>query len=376
MLSSLRVLADSKILREPPRPVALRQKGYDDAFDFRTVFYDVFYMADKKTVRLIGPPLFNFADYLNEESFTCSKGNAPVKAESHLHRAVTYVDLQFAEDVETLFLDAGNLGRFQLPVRENQADFFEGERVVLTMIKFDPLVWVKDWAEFYVRHHGATAIVIYNNQALDYTSTEIEEALSQVEGLNKYAVIDWAFPYGPQAGASGLWDSAYCQAGALEHARWFYLQRARSVLNHDIDELVVCQNDVSIFEEIERSSTGYLWYSSVWTSKPLAHEEAPPALERRHKHYWYYGNLFFAKKPPWESPGGGKWGAVPQKCPLDAQWQVHEIVNMACDKTLSAPIFFRHFRDMNTQWKVKRDAAMKGYHVDNDLLAAYKKIGW
>lgn len=375
-VASLCLAPDSDILRASPRPVELRQDGYDEAFDFRTVFYDVFYMDDRKTVRLIGPPLLNFSDYISEQSFTALGGAMPVRAEIRHLKLAMCIELEFAEDVHGLVLNAGALGKFQSTIRENCNSFFADERMVLTMIKFDPLVWVSDWAEFYVRHHGATAIVIYNNQAPDYNKVDIEAALSKVPGLKKFAVVNWAFPYGPQGGGSGMWDSAFCQSGALEHARWFYLQNARSVLNQDIDELVVCQNGASIFEVLEQSTTGYLWYSSVWTSRPVPKGGEPAILGRRHRDYTHYGNLFFSRQLPWIQRGGSKWGVVPEKCSPNAQWRTHEIDNMLCDKEASAPIFYRHFRDMNTQWKAKRNTPMKAYHRDEDLLEAYRKIGW
>lgn len=375
-LSSLRLSANSDVLRDRPRPAALRQDDYDTVFDFRTVFYDVFYLGDQKTVRLIGPPFMNFSDYISAQGFTCDKGRKPVRADSYRRDVVSYIDLEFEEPAHGLTLDAGDMGCFQLAIRQNNIDFFADERVLLTMIKYDPLIWVQDWAEFYVRNHGATAVIIYNNQAPGYCKAEIEHALSNVVGLKKFAVVDWAFPYGPPGGASGLWDSAFCQAGALEHARWFYLQKARSVLNHDIDELVVCEKNKSIFDLLEQSTTGHLWYSSVWTSRPKPDLQEPAILERRHKDYGYYGNLFFSRQQPWDRLGGAKWGVVPEKCSLEAQWQTHKIEGMQCDQEASAPVFFRHFRDMNTQWKAKRDAPMKAYHRDEDLLSAYRKIGW
>jgi hypothetical protein len=69
--------------------------------------------------------------------------------------------------------------------------------------------------------------------------------------------MEWPFKYGPQGANSwDHWDSDFCQLGAWEHARWRFLQNARSAMNSDIDELVLSKSGQSVFEAAEHHGPG------------------------------------------------------------------------------------------------------------------------
>src|SRR5271156_1541494 len=55
---------DSQYRREPARPPQLRQANFDAQFDWTTVFYDCFRVADTRAM-LIGPPLNRFSGILD-----------------------------------------------------------------------------------------------------------------------------------------------------------------------------------------------------------------------------------------------------------------------------------------------------------------------
>ena len=50
----------------------------------------------------------------------------------------------------------------------------------------------------------------------------------------------------------------------LEHARFRCLSSARSVLQGDVDELVLADKGRSVFDLAERSVGGYLRYGGLW----------------------------------------------------------------------------------------------------------------
>jgi len=58
-LSEWRLDPSGPLLRKPPRPPAYRGPGYEQSFDFTTVFCDAFWSADGRRIVLIGPPLLS-----------------------------------------------------------------------------------------------------------------------------------------------------------------------------------------------------------------------------------------------------------------------------------------------------------------------------
>ena len=55
-LSALSLDPAGQYRREPRRPPHLRPPGYDDEFDWFTIFYDVFRTTDANTIWFVGPP--------------------------------------------------------------------------------------------------------------------------------------------------------------------------------------------------------------------------------------------------------------------------------------------------------------------------------
>ncbi|UXN74149.1 hypothetical protein N8D56_02365 [Devosia sp. A8/3-2] len=64
-----------------------------------------------------------------------------------------------------------------------------GDRVIFTINKDNNLEWIADWARFYVKEHGATAVVVYDNGSTEYGLDDIRSTLAAVEGLKKFLVI-------------------------------------------------------------------------------------------------------------------------------------------------------------------------------------------
>ncbi len=142
------------------------------------------------------------------------------------------------------------MGDMRVPVIEADQKTFAGKRVLLTLSKNNRLEWICDWIRFHQDHHGANAVLLYDNNSTLYSLDELASAIANLPGIEATKVIHWPYKYGPQGHGGGFWDSDFCQSGALEDARWRYLQRARSVLNVDIDELVLPRSQ-SVFERVE-----------------------------------------------------------------------------------------------------------------------------
>jgi hypothetical protein len=280
------------------------------------------------------------------------------------------------------------LGDIRVPVIEADQETFAGKRVLLTLSKDNRLEWICDWVRFHQDHHGADAVLLYDNNSTLYTLDELASAIASVSGIEAIRVIHWPYKYGPQ-GHRGHWDSDFCQSGALEDARWRYLQRARSVLNVDIDELVLPRSQ-SVFERVESEPSGYIAFRGQWVVdansndkderlevEPLLHRNYFLRLRSRRGRFSWKSWRVVPRRVDTCPP---KWAAVPSRHPNPAQWQVHRVRGIAGSRSVNARVEYRHLRAINTSWKYSRGVAerfsAKLHAVDHELLDSYEKVAW
>lgn len=348
--------------REPPRSIDDRQPGYESLFEYDTLFFDVFWAADGGSVVCLGPPLLNNEAVLRQAVFRMPGSSVPLKVDYHPHRSNLQPSCRFvvsgsgSKNPSQIVLSL--CGRDAvLPVSPAGRAQFAERRVIVTLSKDNPLAWVRDWAEFNVRVHGADAVLLYDNGSTLYTRDALEAELASIPGLAEHLVVPWHFPYGPGVFGRSAQDSFYCQPGMLEHARHRYLAAARSVLNTDIDELVVTDDGKSIFARVEDSGSPAMIFPGVWAEMTQPRYGSPPGLVRHkdcvygRRSQWYFRKLRRAQRLL-----RTKWVAVPSRCDgLD--WCVHDLLpRHAAATSPSRPVdvAYRHFRQINTGWKTAR----------------------
>jgi hypothetical protein len=231
------------------------------------------------------------------------------------------------------------------------------------MSKDNELVWIRDWVLFHAINHGCDAVLLYDNVSSKYDLAQVHETIASVPGIAVAVVVHWPFKIGPQ-GPSGIWDSDFAQYGALEHARHRFLARAATVINADIDELVVTRDRQSVCDLARNSRTGYLQYSGVRIENV---SDLNVGGTRRHMHFAY-------RAYPLQQTTL-KWTVVPARCGTRAQWRVHGIDGMRADKKRSAAVTHRHFWPITTGWKYPQMQLSPGrpgaeHLIDVELLAA------
>jgi hypothetical protein len=158
----------------------------------------------------------------------------------------------------------------------------------------------------------------------------------------KYGVPDWRLPL-----SYGFVDSLYCQTGMLEHARHRFLTHAGSVLNTDIDELVITEGGSTIFELVENSTTGLLVLDGVWVENYPPGRKGASRKPPRHRDFVCVSS---ADQAGCET----KWAVVPSWVPHAAQWHVHRIFGMSPSESRQVAAM-RHFKAINTDWTVDRN---------------------
>jgi len=282
-LSSLALPADGPHLRQPPRPVDLRGPNYAARFDATTLFYDV-YRAGAHVV-LQGPPFLNLQALL-AQSAPLAGALAGWWPRARIRPRFKAGEIWWRNGPDHFTL-SGPLGTHAIAVQPDGAALFAGRRVIHTLSKDNDIAWIIDWARFYQRHHGADAVLLYDNGSSAYDAAELEETLATACPQMLVRVVSWSFPYGPQGGlAAGIpgieapWDSDFCQTGSMQHARHRFLRHARSVLNADIDELVLGPAGQSIFAAAEASRAGFVKFAGRWISaaRPDAADDRAGAL--------------------------------------------------------------------------------------------------
>jgi hypothetical protein len=341
-LSSLELDSRSGLSRVSPRPEHLRQPGYEEQFDRYTILYDLFWSPNGRDIIGIGPPLANLELIILPalKRALCYHFFSRFERRNLDH----HCQLWLRNCRPSAELPLGLFAQLQLRAQPNHQKLFRGKKVALLKSRNNELTWIRDWIFFLAKAHGCNAVLFYDNASTHYASAEIRETIRSISGIETTLVIDWPFKHGPQGGGEqGRWDSDFSQYGILEHARYRFLARAYSVLQTDVDELVLTKDGCSIFDLVSESDTGYIHFNGPWIENATA--ELPDPAGRRHRHYFYNTDGPLTEE---------KWAVVPQRCPASAQWRVHNITGMTPDPRASECASLRHFKAINTNWKVER----------------------
>jgi hypothetical protein len=371
----------TRLRREPTRPVALRDESFEQQFDATTLFFDAFHCEDGDRIVLLGPPLLNLAPAFGAVHIVALPSRVRCAFDlRHLDRHMQ-AWVKAPRGTERLRF-SGALGEFDVEVASPRPSPFRDRRVIFTLSKDNEIEWIRDWVRFNRDIHGADAVLVYDNASTRYTSGELLDAVRSIKGIAEAAIVHWPFRYGPQGTlARGLWDSDFCQLGAWEHARRRFLANARSVMNSDIDELVLCDDGGSIFDKAERSAFGTARYGGRWVVA-ADHQKAGalprhrdfdvmlrPQMQRTH---------FLLKRDAVAC--FPKWTLVPRRCPDRTQWKVHTIGGWLPARLKTRGVGFRHFREIGGNWKYDRktrESFDPVRHVRDDALArAFDQVDW
>ena len=368
-LSPVVLPEDSALLRDSPRPPELRDARYADQFDWRTVFYDVFRVG--REIVFQGPPLLNLEPALLRDAWFEPRlsGWFPAGRITHRHRC-DEVRVRGREDALTL---DGALGRHRVTVQPDESHRFAGRRVLHTLSKDNDIRWIAEWTRFHASEHGADGLLLYDNASTAYDLGELRARLVEACPDVAVTVVGWPFPYGPQGGLAGAvggretpWDSDFCQTGSLQHARVRFLSAARSVLNADVDELVVSAIGESIFAATERARGGFLKFEGCWIS--TASPSPRPGGDCGPGDFLYRDARETETCPP-------KWCLVPdERRQRRTTWSVHNLFGSPHNRRLTDRFAYRHLRGLSNDWKYQRSTPLawdpERFVRDDDLAAA------
>lgn len=345
--------------REPPRRPEDMQDDYLEKFDFTTLYYDVF--KAKSSILGIGPPARNLGSFIDESVVRIDDAKANVEIVGLDRTQVTKFRADSAEGKVLSF--EHELGSISCEIGENLEGIFQGRSVVVTKSRNNAISWIYDWARFYVANHKVTGLVLYDNNSTEYAPEDILEALRGVKGLEACVVVEWNYPWGSPGGVWAgnktiPWDSDYCQYGAMEHARNRLLGRAQTVINHDVDELLVSEDGRAAGDLLKEMGVAGLEYSGRWIETIGSPTEGEP----RFINFGYYDKNRGACTK--------KWVVNPVLAEGAKQWKLHSIEGLRLSK--AEGLVHRHFMGISNNWKHNRTKP-KDYdgsrHVLDESLA-------
>jgi hypothetical protein len=373
-LSRVTIDPASGLVRDSPRPAALRNAGYAAAFDHDTLFYDCYRVGAH--VVLQGPPLLNLAAPLLASAPVAQAMRRWIGRPRLISRDKRG-ELWLRSPHDTLAL-AGPIGTYTLPIGPDLSHLYAGRRVLLTLSKDNAPRWIHDWVQFYRAEHAADGVLIYDNGSTAYNAAWLQDHLRAAFPDMVIHVVSWPFKYGPQGGMAGAvngreapWDSDFCQTGSFQHARLRLLRKARSVLNVDIDELVLGPDGASIFAQTEQSRSGFRKFAGSWISSATPHAITPETC--RHADFTHRDRAETRTCPP-------KWCLVPGRDdPFRTSWSVHNLFGSRHNRRLDPQFHYRHMTAISTSWK--EDRAIAGgfdparFDRDDALAQSFARAG-
>lgn len=350
-LNSIVIPPSSSIRREPPCPQEALTAKYRDNFDSTTIFYDTYRCG--RFVVLQGPPLLNLRAMLDASpKFTdLAKGAVNISRPDG-------DEIWIQKQLQEFYLET-EVGQIKISAEQDLNHIFASKRVLVTISKDNEFLWIKDWIIYHVKLHGADGVLIYDNSSTKYSVNDLRSYIEEEFPALTVRVVAWPFRYG-RSSPRTPWDPVFCQPGALQHARFRFLQNAKSVLNCDIDELVVSANcKASVFKAAERSLFGVVYFRGRWI---YDHRSSRDGIPRHGDLYCYDSSRADFICPP-------KWAVVPSRCPLKATWRPHKIQGVRSFLSYKKTLSYRHFKPLSTNWKYNRsDSKLSGSAVEDELL--------
>lgn len=332
--------------RTPPRSILNVYSGRFTRFDYKTLFYDAFMSPNDKYIRLSGPPLANLSRHV--ESAILQVDGRDVTRKVRLKDILRRQDSRIAENSGQILTFISPHFSSEVTISKSDVGTFNGKNVLLTYSKNNSLVWISDWASFYVKAHGVNSILLYDTGSTAYTRQELLEALRSIRGIDTAVIVHWPFLHGPFCERRGVNSFAnYSQVAMLNHAKEKYLSRARSVINCDVDELIYSRNGESICDAAAEGWRGIVLVPGTWIESVTTARAAP------------YRHLDFRHTDPKRGAPRLKWAISPSKLPSRQNWRVHGVdtgwLGIALDAvTTKSRFHLAHFRGISTNWREKR----------------------
>lgn len=344
---------DGPILRDHVRKPDRWSEHYLERFDRTTLFYDCVRLEDRGSYVFTAPRFLNlwkpFRDGLRID------GQKPRRIKRRKWLRCEQVEVFGPKGEMTLhFAGADHV----LEPRDSLQTDFAGKNALVAVNKNNALEWIRDWAAFYARAHGANAVTLFDNGSTQYTPQDIADTLGNVEGIDSIAIFSAPYPYGPTDRANKLEVSPrFFQSGMLNIARRDALAQARAVLSVDIDEIARSAGGTSVFDLAVKHPLGMVTIQGSWVYPSPDTTGAVP----HGAHVW--------RRVP-DRKCNRKWCMRPGGAMDGFGWAVHQIGGVLQNLfTEQKDVGLLHCHGTSTGWKSKRLSLPEELEKDPELVA-------
>ena len=254
-----------RIARAPSRE---RPEDFSKAFDTKTLFYDCFRDVTGSRVLLVGPPPYGL-DYTGA-IFTARPSGDRLQPRFHASLSTMITELQRVP-LGTTDIGIEMAGeQFVMQVQPNSCAALAGRRLLFTINKNNDLAWIREWASYHARLHGADAILLFDNGSSRYNLAELHGVLAAIPGLAHVGVHSWPYSFGPFDAAlkNNPYWGRFLQIASMSVVLRRYGERAYGLLDTDIDELAGTHSGNSVYDLAHQSRGGLVVLSSQCCSRP------------------------------------------------------------------------------------------------------------
>jgi len=323
-----------------------------ERFDSKTLFYDVFYYRDglTKKVIAIGPTLRKtLRRFLKSAEITIDGlpvrmvETSPTKRFSQLEFEVTTIAPKVLSIRHELFST-------DIPINGSSLRDFAGTRAITTLSKNNRLKWIEDWAKHHIDHHGADALVFFDNGSDIYGLDELRDCIAGIKGLKTSVVLRPEFSYGPSGNHRLATNARYLQFALFAISKMRFLADADAVLNVDVDEIVYSKSGDNIFDAVKEDVNGYITLPGTWRhAVPKAGDKTPLRhADHTHEHLGEGDQIW------------PKWCVDMKGAVADQTWRTHGFKGFS--ENFHEQFGFFHCRQITTNWHFARP------HLDEDEL--------
>lgn len=339
----------------PPKVRVLNDEfwfGYDQ----KTLFYDVYYDCTVGKIYIFCPKLLNFELMIGSLDFKVD-GNSVNKLNIKRYKKFDIIYFDSKNGSELSFEIKGFT--YFVPIQKNISELFEDKKVLCAITKNNKIHWIVDWMIHHNLHHGANAVLLFDNGSDSYSVDDLDYHLSKVPGYDNVSIVSVPLPYGPlPKTANGLGRAKFLQSSLLNLAKMRFFQKAKGVLSVDIDELVVTKNGVNVFEQLSKSFFGFVAFKGEWRFSLIDPDKVS------HKDHIYYSGDFGSCPPKYCYNPNGVFGKFTLGI-HSFEFLSHKFI------PISRSINYLHFRSISTSWKNKRENPPNIFKIScnfNDLL--------
>jgi hypothetical protein len=288
-------------------------------YDFKTLFYDIFFGTNNQTIYGVGPPFIN----LKKELPFCIyyKGQKlSYKLKDFLRSSILTISYAFDESAVELLFDFYHFKKSVMVVKEDRPF---SEFAVATCQKNNPARWLSRWCEWYQKFYNMK-IILYDNASQDF------QDIVQAVGNYNPTMIKWDFKFGPY----DTFYNLFCQIGAFNHFRLKYNFQYGFLC--DIDEYLITLVDLKRYLESKPEASLFLlnnyYIPNVRSEGDQFDLEdfkyRPSKLrDRAFKYFFIRNNVRYNDMHKAEVERG-------------------ETISVASNKA-----YFNHYKGLNTHWK-------------------------